>query len=195
MTKEEMIFFLNECAEDLEVDHNLEICGMKMEKLQECADAFREGAKALKRESCEDAMRRLIKDKINTLEDIASTANSEGRWVEDEKCCYTIKVLEELVDDLEALSPVTPQESILDKIRDEIVDTGAYEQEVNGKTEFLKGISYCLDVIDKFRAESDEEETGKEILAAMKESAEAVKNSPKYDFSCVTPLFDEGAKK
>lgn len=43
--------------------------------------------------------------------------------------------------------------SMLDKIIDEIMDTGAYEQEVNGKTEFLKGINYCLSVIDKYKAE------------------------------------------
>ena len=43
------------------------------------------------------------------------------------------------------------QESIIDKIRAEIMDTGAYEQEVNGNTEFLKGINYCLGVIDKYK--------------------------------------------
>ena len=47
------------------------------------------------------------------------------------------------------------QESIIDKIRDEIMDTGAYEQEVNGNTEFLKGINYCLGVINKYKAEMD----------------------------------------
>ena len=47
---------------------------------------------------------------------------------------------------------------ILDKIIDEIMDTGAYEQEVNGKTEFLKGINYCLGVIDKYKAESEDKE-------------------------------------
>lgn len=41
----------------------------------------------------------------------------------------------------------------LEKIKNEIEDTGAYEQEVNGKTEFLKGINYCLTVIDKYKAE------------------------------------------
>lgn len=50
------------------------------------------------------------------------------------------------------------QESILDKTRAEIMDTGAYEQEVNGKTEFLKGINYCLGVIDKYKAETESEE-------------------------------------
>lgn len=48
------------------------------------------------------------------------------------------------------------QEPILDKIRAEIEDTGAYEQEVNGKTEFVKGITYCLSIIDKYKAESEE---------------------------------------
>ena len=47
------------------------------------------------------------------------------------------------------------QESIIDKLRDEIMDTGAYEQEVNGNTEFLKDINYCLGVIDKYKAEME----------------------------------------
>ena len=47
------------------------------------------------------------------------------------------------------------QESIIYKLRDEIIDTGAYEQEVNGNTEFLKGINYCLGVIDKYKAEME----------------------------------------
>ena len=50
------------------------------------------------------------------------------------------------------------QELILDKLRDEIMDTGAYEQEVNGNTEFLKGINYCLGVIDKYKAEMESKE-------------------------------------
>lgn len=45
--------------------------------------------------------------------------------------------------------------------------------------------------------EADEEiEDGKDILTAMQESADAVRNSPQYDFSCVKELFDEeGAEK
>ena len=50
------------------------------------------------------------------------------------------------------------QEFIIDKVRDEIMDTGAYEQEVNGNTEFLKGINYCLGVINKYKAEMESEE-------------------------------------
>lgn len=42
----------------------------------------------------------------------------------------------------------------LNKILAEITDTGAYEQETQGKTEFLRGITYCLNVIDKYMPES-----------------------------------------
>jgi hypothetical protein len=47
-------------------------------------------------------------------------------------------------------------EDILDKIVTEIEDTGAYEQEVNGNTEFLEGVTYCLNIINKYRVESEE---------------------------------------
>ena len=43
--------------------------------------------------------------------------------------------------------------TVLDKIRAEIEDTGAYEQETKGKTEFSSGLLYCLKVIDKYRKE------------------------------------------
>lgn len=49
------------------------------------------------------------------------------------------------------------QMSVLDKIKTEIEDTGAYEQEVNGETEFLEGITYCLNIIDKYMAEGEDE--------------------------------------
>ena len=35
----------------------------------------------------------------------------------------------------------------------EIKDTGAYEQEVRGQTEFLKGINYCLNTLNKCKGE------------------------------------------
>lgn len=47
-------------------------------------------------------------------------------------------------------------EDILDKIVEEITDTGAYEQEVFGKTEFLRGINYCLGVINKYKAKKED---------------------------------------
>ena len=57
-----------------------------------------------------------------------------------------------------AIEALEKQESIIDKVRAEIMDTGAYEQEVNGNTEFLKGINYCLGVIDKYKAEMESKE-------------------------------------
>jgi len=36
------------------------------------------------------------------------------------------------------------------KVEEELCDTGAYEQEVVGKTQFLGGISYSLEVIQKY---------------------------------------------
>ncbi len=72
---------------------------------------------------------------------------------------FPLKKPEEFNDYLQSINQVInwlEQESILDKIRAEIMDTGAYEQETNGKTEFLKGINYCLGVIDKYKVESEE---------------------------------------
>ena len=48
------------------------------------------------------------------------------------------------------------EEPVLDKVIDQIMDTGAYEQEANGETEFLKGINYCLGVIDKYKEEGED---------------------------------------
>lgn len=59
------------------------------------------------------------------------------------------------VDACKGAIELLEQESILDKIKAEIEDTGAYEQEVNGKTEFLRGITYCLNIIDKYKGESE----------------------------------------
>lgn len=56
---------------------------------------------------------------------------------------------EELIESEEAVM------EILDKIVKEIEDTGAYKQEVSGKTEFLEGIDYCLSVINKYKVESE----------------------------------------
>ena len=53
---------------------------------------------------------------------------------------------------------------ILGEIKAELQDTGAYEQETNGKTEFLKGITYCLGIIDKYVAESNDIEKRKPCI-------------------------------
>lgn len=67
----------------------------------------------------------------------------------DEECERYVEAYNMAIKTLE-------QESILDKIRAEIEDTGAYEQEVKGKTEFVKGITYCLSIINKYNAEREE---------------------------------------
>lgn len=51
-----------------------------------------------------------------------------------------------------AIEALENQKTVIEKLeemKDEIENTGAYEQEVHGKTEFLKGITYCLNIIDK----------------------------------------------
>ena len=52
--------------------------------------------------------------------------------------------------------PAIPIE-VYDKMIQEIMDTGAYEYKTCGKTDFLKGINYCLSVIEKYRTEGEEE--------------------------------------
>ena len=49
-------------------------------------------------------------------------------------------------------------QNIINQIKTEIEDTGAYEQEVHGKTEFLRGINYCLSILDKYKEEKEESE-------------------------------------
>ena len=58
---------------------------------------------------------------------------------------------EEYEDFLDIAIKALEQQPILDKIRAEIMDTGAYEQEVHGETEFLSGINYCLEILDKYK--------------------------------------------
>ena len=98
-----------------------------------------------------------------TREQVHDLMENELRCVQrgnycDRDCakCPLVKDDKELIEAYGYVIKALEQESILDKLIDEIMDTGAYEQEVNGKTEFLKGINYCLSVIDKYKAESEE---------------------------------------
>lgn len=77
-------------------------------------------------------------------------------WASDDRISPVIREEhEQIAKWLNSYKKILEQEPVLDNIRAEIIDTGAYEQEVHGKTEFLKGINYCLSVIDKYMAESD----------------------------------------
>lgn len=68
------------------------------------------------------------------------------------------KTFEEVIDDWNRNKKKEKniEADVLNKIRTEIMDTGAYEQETMGQTEFLKGINYCLGIIDKYNVESEE---------------------------------------
>ena len=53
----------------------------------------------------------------------------------------------EITLDGTVLIPIT----VLDKILEEFADICAYEQEVNGKTEFFHGVSYCISAVEKYK--------------------------------------------
>jgi len=72
--------------------------------------------------------------------------------------CELVKTDTEILTALDMAIKALEQSPILDKVIAEIMDTGAYEQEVKGNTEFLKGINYCLGVIDKYMVESEDKE-------------------------------------
>ena len=80
----------------------------------------------------------------------ASKGNQKGLY-----CTNCGKWLKWADKDEQNLALKRTDNNVLDKIRAEIMDTGAYEQEVDGKTEFLKGINYCLGVIDKYKADKE----------------------------------------
>ena len=61
-------------------------------------------------------------------------------------------------NEIEEIMEALTQAHALDQIRSELTDTGAYEQEVNGKTEYLDGINYCLHMIDVYRTDLEEKE-------------------------------------
>ena len=98
-----------------------------------------------------------------TREQVHDLMENELRCVQrgnycDRDCakCPLVKDDKELIEAYGYVIKALEQEPILDKVIAEIMDTGAYEQEVNGNTEFLKGINYCLSVIDKYKVESEE---------------------------------------
>jgi len=66
---------------------------------------------------------------------------------------YGAGTMGEVIENLEAISKIleqkVSQENALDAVKEELTDTGAFEQEVHGQTDFLKGINYCLTVLSK----------------------------------------------
>lgn len=48
------------------------------------------------------------------------------------------------------------QHDILEEIRKELTDMGELESVVNGKTEYINGVNYCLDLISEMLTERQE---------------------------------------
>ena len=141
MTREEAIYCMKSYINDDSYEHcvncpyyaknnldsNIYVC--------ESRTAHEMAIKALEQEPREDCISR--KEVLELLED------TDNGWIINE------------VLQMPSVTSQKPKTDALDKIRAEIIDTGAYEQEVNGRTEFLKGINYCLGVIDKYKAEKE----------------------------------------
>ena len=76
---------------------------------------------------------------------------------------YGAGTMGEVIENLEAISKIleqkVSQENALNAIKEELTDTGAFEQEVHGQTDFLKGINYCLTVINKHSSKGGNHET------------------------------------
>ena len=53
----------------------------------------------------------------------------------------------EIMLDGTVLIPIT----VLEKILEEFADICAYEQEVNGKTDFFNGVNYCIRAVEKYK--------------------------------------------
>ena len=102
---------------------------------------------------------KMLKAKLECLKRETSGTDFDCNNSNCDECslCYEQGNMGEQKEALDMAIKALGQESMLDKIIDKIMDTGAYEQEVNGKTEFLKGINYCLGVIDKYKEESESE--------------------------------------
>ena len=119
-------------------------------------DALEMAIESLQTEHCEDCISRQAA--IDALKQQAEEMSHwSERYAEQRKGILTAI---NIVSDLPSAQPEQAcredKMKVLKKIRDEIIDTGAYEQETKGRTEFLKGINYCLSVIDEYMTESEE---------------------------------------
>lgn len=73
---------------------------------------------------------------------------------------------------------VEKEKSKLEKVREEIGNEGAYWNEVRGDIDYVKGISFCIDVIDKYLKEESEQEPCRKFI-----DYDAVMQIL-YDFDC-----------
>ena len=115
-----------------------------IEELEPCEDAISKQALIERIDNAEENF------KIDNMDSISSDV--EDPFVDG--VLSGVFNIRQMVAQAPSVTPKTKTD-VLDMIRYEIMDTGAYEQEVNGNTEFLKGINYCLGVINKYKAESE----------------------------------------
>ena len=102
MTKEEAIQHLE----------NIIIFSYQDGYTNEAREALKMAIEAFKAEPCDNlkAVKSIINKEINLLEERMSSENSEGRWVEVEKCQCAIEYLEFIDEYVKALPSVTPEQ-------------------------------------------------------------------------------------
>ena len=64
----------------------------------------------------------------------------------------------------EAVASAELHKMLLNNIKQEIEQIGAIEQETNGKTDYLKAITTCLDIIDKYNKTENTESKIRNII-------------------------------
>lgn len=65
----------------------------------------------------------------------------------------------------------------------------------SGEYNYTNATRYLRERINSLPTIQIEERDDSQVLRAMQESADAVKASPRYDFSCVTPLLEDSVSK
>lgn len=73
--------------------------------------------------------------------------------VDGKEYCVETLIFENKRLKKEIIASAELHKMILNEITQEIEQIGAVEQETNGKTDYLKGITTCLDIIDKYSEE------------------------------------------
>lgn len=95
-------------------------------------------------------------DLYNRIKGIDHYEDCEGSEHDGSLITYNLCDWDEVLREIEDASSVTPQEPIIDKIRAEIEEHAKINQNLN--TDRARALCWCLDVIDKYKAERSEEE-------------------------------------
>ena len=70
--------------------------------------------------------------------------------IDEKEYCVETLIFENERLKKEVIASSELHKMLLNNIKQEIEQIGATEQEINGKTDYLKGINTCLDIIDKY---------------------------------------------